>query len=315
MLLLPMLLAAGFSAPPAHRYAAQGVSVLCLAALAVSQTRSAWIGEVVALTTFAFLYFWSGAGRNRSALTDGERQRRKALALPYIILGAGALIGFLALAPQRDAVVQRLQSLTTTVPQGREASVEWRFGAWRGARQMITDRPLPGVGDRLLPARPAGLHPGRRTCCRRSCGRADHLGPGPRLLPANGRRTGGAGPASLARRTGRRVCHGPAGAPLPAGGRSARVDGDRRAVGPGRPGDRRPGQPGLAVRRSHALLLDHPGIDDGGGRGRRRGGDARGASCAAVPLRLLQILAALAAGGWLAVEAIGGARLLPAPHL
>ena len=315
MLLLPVLLAACFSAPPAHRYAAQGVSILCLAALAVSQTRSAWIGEAAALMMFAFLYFWSGAGRSGPALTEGERQRRRALALPYVILGAGVLIGFLALAPQRDAVMQRIQSLTTTVPQGRESSVEWRFGAWRGARQMITHRPLLGWGIGSYP-------PVQRAFTQVGEPASVVLSDGPTILDeahdsylqmAVELGVPGVllwiGALAAAFVTGLRALRFlPAGSPRAwtvIGGLSALAGQATDALA-------NPAWQFGEVMLYFWIILGLTIAAAGGTDGEAL---PEGHSAPAAALRLLQILAALAVGGWLAAQAVGSARLLPAPHL
>lgn len=315
MLLLPVLLAAGFSAPPAHRYAAQSVSALSFAALAVSQTRSAWIGEAAALTTFAVLFFWSGAGRSNPVLTAGERQRRKALAIPYVILGVGLLIGFLTLAPQRDAVKQRIQSLTTTVVQGREASVEWRFGAWRGACLMIMDRPLLGRGVGCYPA------------CQQPF---TQVGEPPAVVQAEGPTIFDQAHDSYLQMA---VDLGLPGVLLWLAALTAALVMGLRAI-PGLPAD---GPRAWTVIGGLSSLvgqvvdaLANPawqfgevmlyfwvilGLTMAAACGPDRETPTEERPTLPIPLRLIQSVAAIAAGGWLVIEAIGSARLLPAPHL
>ena len=315
MLLLPVLLAASIAAPTPHRWAAQGAAILCFAALVVSQTRSAWIGETAALATFAALSLWSTALRPKSPRTDGERRRRRTQLVPYILLGVVAVAGFVALAPQRDAVALRLRSLTTTVAQGREASLEWRLGVWRGARAMIGERLLLGWGVGCYPSQqwsftgvgepPAAVLADGPTVSDQAhdsylqmaanlgipgvllwlCALAAAIGTSLRALP----RLSAGGPRAWA----------------VIGGVSALAGQATDALA-------NPGWQFGEVALYFWIVLGLTMAAAGGAEGTAAGEEAH---AVALPWRLLQGAAAATVGGWLAAQAVAGARLLPAPHL
>lgn len=146
MILLPMTLACCVSPTSQGRKTlALAALVVCVPALLLAQTRSSWIGAVVALLAFGVLWIWRRqpvlASRGIQEPRDGRGQ-----ALVYGILVAVALGGFLLYAQQNGLFADRVRTLTTSVLEGKEASLEWRFSTWRGAVKMIGEKPLLGWG-------------------------------------------------------------------------------------------------------------------------------------------------------------------------
>ena len=146
MLLLPVLLAGSFVAAPVPRYAAQGAAIVCAAALVMSQTRSAWIGEALALTTFAALFLWCWALTAPTDIDDGGTEGAED-AIPFLRPPRRVrVLGFLTMAPQTESLQERFHTLTSSVARGQDLSLNWRFGTWQGARRMFLQRPLWGWG-------------------------------------------------------------------------------------------------------------------------------------------------------------------------
>ena len=149
-ILLPLMLGISLSsAPAAHRLPGAAALLCGLLALGLAETRSSWIGVAVAGTVFGVLSLWTRASAARAYPRPGNKQWRQAV-LPAIVF-AGGLVYFLMVMTQSGHIVARLQTLTTTGVQGKESLTVWRFQAWRGARNMILQRPLLGFGIGCYP--------------------------------------------------------------------------------------------------------------------------------------------------------------------
>jgi len=149
-ILLPLVLGNSLSsAPGAYRLPAVAALLCGLLALGLAETRSSWIGVAVAATVFGVLLIWTRASAARASAArayprSGNKQWRQAV-LPAIVF-VGGLVYFLMVMSQSGHIGARLQTLTTTEVQGKESLIVWRFQAWRGARNMISQRPLLGLG-------------------------------------------------------------------------------------------------------------------------------------------------------------------------
>jgi len=133
------------------RTCGQATLGICQVALIAAQTRSSWIGEAAALLLFGGLVLWVRADRVKKAAAQPARAVRvpnaqiKTTAVSVAAVLVVGVIFFITL-PDRDTLTKRVQTLTTTVTERRDVSVEWRFSAWEGARAMIRQKPLFGWG-------------------------------------------------------------------------------------------------------------------------------------------------------------------------
>ena len=146
-ILLPIMLAISLSpVPTARRLPAQAALAAGLAALGMSQTRSAWVGFAVSLLVFAGLTLFARAAQPRAQGGGADQRGQRIQAMISGLLVLGVLVYFISAVPQIGDVGERLRTLTTTVPQGKEESVEWRFTAWQGAERMVMQKPWLGWG-------------------------------------------------------------------------------------------------------------------------------------------------------------------------
>ena len=151
-ILLPVMLAVSLSpASEARRLFAQAALVCGLIALGLAQTRSSWLGVTAAFIVFFAIFLLTRAFAPHSVLDRGQQRSQGIQAGLTGLAAVGALGYFLLAAPQAGQLIERLHTLATTVPQGREDSVEWRFTAWRGAAQMIAQKPFLGWGIGCYP--------------------------------------------------------------------------------------------------------------------------------------------------------------------
>ena len=146
LLLVPISLSVSLSPGGAYRRLyAQATFVACQIALLVSQTRSSWIGEGVTLAMFGGLLWWTGPRRIRGSSSPAGRlvQTQKTVSVAVVVLVATAFVG---LSPEREAVVARASTLTSTVLEGRDDAFQWRVSAWAGAKKMVRQKPFLGWG-------------------------------------------------------------------------------------------------------------------------------------------------------------------------
>ena len=113
--------------------AASGVGALCLA---LSQTRSAWAGALVAALVFGGLWLFRSGSRRRAGRS--------------VLITAAALVGallalWLLLAPLdlRAPLTARVGTLSTL---SVDQSWQERLTIWRGASRLVAAHPLYGIG-------------------------------------------------------------------------------------------------------------------------------------------------------------------------
>jgi O-antigen ligase len=142
LLLLPLLVALSFSAAEGTlRVMAQFAIALAVPALLLAQTRSSWIGMAVALLVLGAL-----------ALRYTPAERRGALPKHQLVVPLAALVGalglFLVVSRMTPVIAARAKTLATA---SQDASFAWRLEMWKGAWQLIRERPLLGWGIGSFP--------------------------------------------------------------------------------------------------------------------------------------------------------------------
>jgi O-antigen ligase len=141
LLLVPLLVALSFSnLELKHKIAIQSAAVLAVTSLLLAQVRSAWLGGVVALVALAVL-----ALRNLPP-ARAARPRSQLVAPLVTILGAVGV--FLILSHSTGLVVARGQTLGAAA---HDVDFRWRVNEWKGAYQLIRERPLFGWGIGTFP--------------------------------------------------------------------------------------------------------------------------------------------------------------------
>jgi len=122
---------------------AQAAFIMCLIALLVAQTRSSWIGAVIALPIFALLTIYAGIPLHIKAGIVSHRGLRQTGFTLLLVMIATALV--LWSLPNRDRISSRLQTVTN-IAQGKDSSTDWRLSVWKGAAMMIEQKPILGWG-------------------------------------------------------------------------------------------------------------------------------------------------------------------------
>jgi O-antigen ligase len=139
--LAPLSLALAVGAPnPRRRLVAQVATGLSLTALTLSQTRSAWLGGVVALVVLA-------------ALLTGfpHRRRRRRDPRPAIAAGLLALAGLGWLVCHANVAGPLLERAATLGRLSDDQGLHWRLRQWRVAESLWQERPLDGHGPGSFP--------------------------------------------------------------------------------------------------------------------------------------------------------------------
>jgi hypothetical protein len=119
-----------------RRSAGQFAMVLAVAALLLTQNRSAWAGAVVSLLVLGGL-----AARYATGTRSLLRHKHQILVPMLVIIGAIGL--FFALSGQFGTFLARASTLTSG---GSDKTLDWRFEMWRPAWAMFLQRPLAGWG-------------------------------------------------------------------------------------------------------------------------------------------------------------------------
>lgn len=144
MLVTPIMLTTALTPTnPTRRIAAQAALLVCLVCLVVSRTRASWIGEAVALLTFAGLFLGTRPRAKRAPLgSRGWPNLSSGAVLAAACLAAVLLVSF----QQGLPLAQRARTLTSSAWLGRDESFAWRLVSWRGTYAMLQARPLTGWG-------------------------------------------------------------------------------------------------------------------------------------------------------------------------
>jgi O-antigen ligase len=142
LMLVPLMLVLSFSeVDPRRKIAAQVAAVISVSALLMAQTRSSWLGAIVALVALGVM-----ALRYAAPGTSFARQKHQ-MVLPLVIV-VGALSLFLLVS--RTAPILTARATTLTAPT-QDLSFGWRLEKWMGALELIRQRPLTGWGIGSFP--------------------------------------------------------------------------------------------------------------------------------------------------------------------
>jgi O-antigen ligase len=142
ILFIPLLVVFSFSEPhPLRKCAAQVATALSMAALALAETRSAWIGVIVGLVALGLMQLRRGSVVRQWTL------RKHEWIVPVIVMTATCGL-FLVLSRSTSMLGTRASTLAAPV---RDASFQWRLDMWRGGWQLIRRRPLFGWGIGSFP--------------------------------------------------------------------------------------------------------------------------------------------------------------------
>jgi O-antigen ligase len=141
LLLLPLLVVLAFDeAEPIRKIAAQTALILTAPALVLAQTRSSWIGALVALAVLGYLSY--------SSMPPGSLARHRHRIVAPVVIVVGALGLFLVASQTLPMVRARAATLGNAT---RDPSLGWRVEMWKGAWQLIRERPLFGWGIGTFP--------------------------------------------------------------------------------------------------------------------------------------------------------------------
>ena len=160
LLLTPLVVVVATSARNrCRRTIAQVAAVLGLAALALAQTRSAWLGGLVALVILAALL--SRLPRHTRKRVPGRRWNRQpplyspreggfpltgAAGAPTLVSGALALAALGWLVCHTDLSGPISARAATLTRLSNDESANWRLRQWRVALALARERPLAGCG-------------------------------------------------------------------------------------------------------------------------------------------------------------------------
>lgn len=137
VVMLPLLLVASQADDNgARRSAAQFGMILAVAALLLTQNRSAWLGAVVGLVILGIL-----AAKNATGNRGLARHRHQILVPGLVIVGAIAL--FFVFSGSFASFLERASSLQST---GTDKTWAWRLDMWKAAWTMWLKSPLEGWG-------------------------------------------------------------------------------------------------------------------------------------------------------------------------
>jgi O-antigen ligase len=142
MILLPIVAVVAITeAKPGRQLAAQIATVLTIACLLITHTRSAWIGAAAGMGALAVLAVVVGAKKSRISAHKHQ------IVLPVMLMAVAAGF-FLLIWPQTSSIVGRATSLSNVAD---EAGWTYRQQMWQGTINMIKAKPLTGFGTGLYP--------------------------------------------------------------------------------------------------------------------------------------------------------------------
>jgi hypothetical protein len=149
-LLMPVLLGSMLGAREAVPRLARLVPVvLCLAAIIMTDNRSAWAASVVAVLVFCGLYVWRALKHARVGLTWQQVAFPTALVAVCVALYLG-MSGGGGLIRDRGGSILKIS---------QESSFKDRAVLWGASGRMIAARPLVGWGIGLFPIRQSRFNP------------------------------------------------------------------------------------------------------------------------------------------------------------
>jgi O-antigen ligase len=142
LMLVPLLLVLSFSElEPKRKIVAQVAAVIAVSSLLMAQTRSSWLGAIVALVALGAM-----ALRHAAPGTSFARHKHQ-MVLPLLIV-VGALSLFLLVSRTAPLLTERATSIAAPA---KILSLQWRFDRWKGAQELIREKPLMGWGIGTFP--------------------------------------------------------------------------------------------------------------------------------------------------------------------
>ena len=142
MLLMPIVAITAITETKTNRQlAAQIATIMTVACLLLTHTRSAWIGGGVGMAFLGLLAAYTLSRRARLGA------RKHEWALPVMMLVVAATF-FLVISPDTGSIVQRASTLAQP---SQESGMHYRQNTARGALAMLKARPLTGWGIGLYP--------------------------------------------------------------------------------------------------------------------------------------------------------------------
>jgi len=142
LMLVPLLLVLSFGElDPRRKIVSQVAAVVAVSSLLMAQTRSSWLGAIVALVALgAMAIRFAPAG---SSLARNKHQ----LVLPLMIV-VGALGLFLLVTKTAPVITARG---STMAAPANDLSFQWRLEHWQAAWKMIREQPIFGFGIGTYP--------------------------------------------------------------------------------------------------------------------------------------------------------------------
>ncbi len=140
--LLPLTLAVALTArEPKWRWGAQAVGLTSVVCLVLTETRSAWIGTVVAGLVFVFLWL------RQRARFSGTRE----LTGPLLLAG-GVAVAFILMVGTTALQKPLAQRVGTLGAVSQDNDWQGRLAVWQGAQRMVAAHPVAGWGLGQYPA-------------------------------------------------------------------------------------------------------------------------------------------------------------------
>jgi O-antigen ligase len=147
----PLVLVLAFAGNSVNRkILARATAILIAPALLLTQTRSSWLGMLAAMLLLAAIAL-------REPKTRRRLMRQKHQVVPPLAILIGSLGLFLVVT--RTSTLVSLRAHTLSSP-ARDASFIWRLRMWKGAWELIRERPLLGWGIGTFPLEQARTIPG-----------------------------------------------------------------------------------------------------------------------------------------------------------
>jgi putative inorganic carbon (HCO3(-)) transporter len=141
MILLPIVsIVALTEKVPNRQLLAQIGTVMTIAALLLSHSRSAWIGGSVGMGTLALLAIFTATRKRVSG-------RKQDMVMPVMLLVV-AVGFFMLISPQASSILDRAGTLSQVQT---DRGWQYRQQAARGALDMVKERPIAGFGIGLYP--------------------------------------------------------------------------------------------------------------------------------------------------------------------
>src|SRR5205823_1603942 len=131
----PLMLVLSFAGMSSNRkILARATATLIAPALLLTQTRSSWLGLLVSMFLLTAVALRQPKSRRRL-------MRYKHRLVPPLVILIGSLGLFLVVSRTTPSLAARVRTLASP---SRDASFTWRLRMWKGAWELIQERPLLG---------------------------------------------------------------------------------------------------------------------------------------------------------------------------